>query len=60
MGEERPARCMMRLDGWVAVGGACWGLGAGQNLGAQPWVGGGGDENGRHRGRVAESALLWL
>ena len=58
VGEERSARCMMRLDGWVAVGRAGWGLWTGQNLGAQPWVGGGRDEDGRHCGRVAESALL--
>ena len=40
MGEDRPAGRVMWLDCRVAVGRACWGLWAGQNLGAQPWVGG--------------------
>ena len=40
VGEDRTAGRMMRLDRRVAVGRACWGLWAGQNLGAHPWVGG--------------------
>ena len=60
LAEERPACGVVRLDRRVAVGRTRWGFWAGQNLGAQPWVGGGGDENGRDCGRVAESALLWL